>query len=161
MATDQNIIKVLRDAYSGGWEPTLKFIEWAAKRPSTPEETIIATLQKELRLSNSETADLVKGIEDALIGTKIVGRHGLKSRVKWLFTLGSIAKAARGEANELARVGDQLITKLNGRANTIKHTYQLRSGEDGAYVIPLPGDLTQIEADRLASFIRTLPFDRK
>lgn len=148
----QKIIKHLREAWEEAWPPTMKLFESFAGRSSTPRQTTVEKLQSTLKISRRETAELVNGIVEAGIGTRIVGRRGAKSRIVWKFTLQSIEKAARGESDVLQEVGSK---RSSGR-QYVDYSYQLYEDED-PLVLPLPRDLTQREADRLALFIRSLP----
>ena len=47
-------------------------------------------------------------------------------------------------------------TEEGGPARMTRHSFQLRP--DASIALELPSDLTQLEARRLAEFIRTLPF---
>ena len=95
---------------------------------------------------------LVKGIIDAGIGMRIVGRHRAKSRIRWHFTLQSIAKVARGETEILEEVGSKPFVSQH----LIEYSYLLRDDE-GPIVVKLPRDLTRREAERFATFINSLP----
>ena len=130
----------------------MKLFESFAGHATTPRQTTVEKLQSKLKLSRRETAELVNGIVEAGIGTRIVGRRDAKSRIVWKFTLQSIEKAARGESDVLQEIGN----KRPSGQQYVDYSYQLHEDED-PLVLPLPRDLTQREADRLALFIRSLP----
>jgi hypothetical protein len=81
MSDNSKTIQHLRDAYEEAWPPTMRFFEWCATQSTTPRETTIEKLQSALKLSRSETPQLVDGIMEAGIGKRIIGRHGAKSRI--------------------------------------------------------------------------------
>jgi hypothetical protein len=152
MNENAKIIKHLRDAYEEAWPPTMRFFEWCADQLSTPRETTIEKLQSALRLSRSETPELVSGIVTSGIGKRIIGRHGAKSRIVWDFTLQSVERVASGETEILQKVGSKPFTSQH----LIEYSYPLRDDEP-PITIKLPRDLTRREADRLAMFIQSLP----
>jgi transcriptional regulator with XRE-family HTH domain len=67
-------------------------------------------------------------------------------------------QSARPSARTLARlkVALGLVSSENGATRSIRHTFHLRLGMPVTF--DLPGDLTKAEAERLARFIRSLPF---
>ena len=152
MVKHRKVIKQLRDAHEQSWPPTMRLFEWFASRASTPRETTVEELQSTLKLKRSETAELVNGIIEAGIGNRIVGRRRAKSRIVWHFTLASIEKVARGETEILEEIGSKPFSSQH----LIEYSYLLRDDEE-AIVVKLPRDLTRREAERLATFISSLP----
>jgi hypothetical protein len=100
-----DVIRQLREANDEALGRTVKFLDYCEKQKSTPRETAISALQAALGVSRRDMVGLVDGIGDAGIGTRIVGRRGLKSRIRWHFSLPSIAEVARGRADELDEAG--------------------------------------------------------
>jgi hypothetical protein len=157
MAITPHIVSELRRAVADAWPTTIRFIDWAASS-ETPEETAVADLAKKLRLNTSDTKDLVDGIVELELASFIVGRRSHPSRLKWKFTLKSIAAVARGEANELVSIGQSTLARRSTAHDTIEHTFQLRP--DFKTIVPLPADLSTDEARRFSAFILTLPFEK-
>lgn len=94
-------------------------------------------------------------------GRFIPGRHGWKSRMEWAFSIRSLAQVAQGQkakpeevpADAVEDEGQDAAESVDGK---LKHEFQLRDGF--RLQIELPVDLTEKEAERLAAFVRTLPF---
>jgi len=144
------VIKQVRDAYAGAWPPTLKFFQYGEMQTTTPLETEIDRLRSALDVSRRDMVELVKGIVDAGIGARIIGRRGRNSRIKWYFSLSSIAKVARGEAEELVEVG----AKRSG-GSLVEHKFKLRDNRP-PITMKLFEDLTEREVERLYLFQKSL-----
>lgn len=98
----------------------------------------------------------MKKLEKLGCGTFLAGRRGYESRFEWAGASRSIGQVAAGEdtpieANPTADVGDESADEL------IEHTFRLRP--DLSVRLSLPQDLDSVESQRLAVFIRSLPFD--
>lgn len=143
-------IAKLREAAALAWGPTMKFFDYGEKQKSTPRETGIDQLQSELGISRRDMAELVKGIEDAGIGTRIIGRRGLNSRIRWNFSLPSIAKVAREQADELEEVGGN-----QSKDSLVEYKFKLRDNRPPV-TMRLFNDLTDREVERLYHFQKSL-----
>lgn len=132
------------------WGPTIKFFDYCAKQKTTPRETDIDQLRSALNISRRDMVELVKGIEDAGIGKRIIGRRGFNSRIRWHFLLSSIAKAAREQSDELEEVG-------GGHASDdlVEYTFKLRDNRP-PITMRLFNDLTDREVERLYLFQKSL-----
>ena len=108
----------------------------------------------------------LRKLEELGCGRVIVGRWGQKTRFEWSSNLIDVAKAAMGqnisigsESTEIEveeAAGDQLPGQPDDES-FVEHPYMLRRGMPVSF--KLPTDLTASEADRLAKFIQTLPFE--
>jgi hypothetical protein len=166
LASVATIIKRLRAANSSGWRANQDFFEWAISLKATPRETTYEDLQSVLKLNRNEMLGYAADIEAAGIGKRIVGRRKFKSRIRWIYTLRSVANAARGLSDTLEPVSDnnfpatagpnELISST-GRPDEADHVFQRR--RDRRVTFRLPKDLTHKEADRLAAFLKTLPLE--
>lgn len=166
MTSVARIVKTLRKVNRGGDPTSLSFYNWASGIHRTPRETTFEDLQAALKISKLEARQFAADIESVGIGTRIFGRRSFKSRIKWKYTLQSIAQAAREQIDTLEVVSDkgfamaaesgETIGSVND-ADDVEHTFQLRSGKRVHF--RLPRDLTTREADRLAAFIKTLPLE--
>jgi hypothetical protein len=98
-------------------------------------------------ISRLEVVEFLRKLQETGIGRFVVGRRGHPSRFEWLDRpaaaqgLPSSNGAARGSSTE----------------STIEHRFVLRPGLEIA--IALPSDFSVGEAERLATFVRSLPFD--
>jgi hypothetical protein len=161
------IVKGLQKANRDAWPTTLSFFDWASGVRSTPRETTFEELQAALKITKSKAREFAADIEAAGIGTRIFGRRSFKSRVRWEYTLQSVAKAARGLSDSLEVVSQNNFpatvtesSEASGSSNDpddAEHIFQLRSSRRVNF--RLPRDLTAREADRLAAFIKTLPLE--
>lgn len=106
---------------------------------------------------------LLKELGEMGVGRFLAGRKGQETRIEWAFDVRSLGKVAAGGGSRLEEVpADAEIEEDEGAAETaaadetIPHVFQLRP--DMKVEIALPEDLTDREADRLASWIKSLPF---
>jgi hypothetical protein len=136
------------------------FFEWAAARQNDSAETTVDTVKRKGRLDHGQAIALLKGLDAAGVGRLIVGRRGQKTRIEWYFSLRSIGSAAMGLSG---------LTEIDGDSDEVAHDDELLDGPDLTehnfvlrpdlrVTFDLPVDLTAQEAERLAAFIRTLPF---
>lgn len=128
----------------------MKFFDYGEKQKSTPRETDIDQLRSALNVSRRDMAELVKGIADAGIGTRIIGRRGFNSRMRWHFSLPSIAKVAREQADELEEVAGNRSSD-----DLIEYTFKLRDNRPPV-TMKLFNDLTDREVERLYLFQKSL-----
>jgi len=120
-----------------------------------------------VKLSYSEVIRIFKELEAIGCGEFKNGRKGFKSRMEWSHSLISLGEVAKGEAGSVEVINpDELEPEDDGEASVavseqaegfIQHPFQLRP--DMAVTLSLPSDLTMKEAQRLAAFIQTIPFD--
>lgn len=100
-------------------------------------------------------------LADCECGEYIEGRRGKKSRFRWNPKYGSlnICKAAQGEAVEEAPEEEEQAVESEDEvdAQVLDHFFNLRV--DYQLEFSLPADLSESEADRLATFIRSLPLE--
>jgi hypothetical protein len=151
----ENVAKELREAWKLAWPDTIKLFNYMEQQPTTPPYSTAEQLQESLSTSRRNMSVLLKGIEDAGIGKRVVGRRGAPTRILWRYTWKSIAQVARGDGGaEVLRPLDE--KEALSRQPRIEHSYVLRHEED-PITLMLPRDLTQREADRLALFIQSLP----
>lgn len=146
----------LRKAFEDGWGPTVRYVGWAEEADVTQAETETSVLIDVLDLKPNEAKELFDGIKGLKLATFVVGRRGQPSRLKWHYTLASIAAAAKGKADVLEPVSRNLITQP--ATKFIKYTFQLR--RDQKIEFSLPMDLTAHDVARLNAFLQTLPIEK-
>ncbi len=125
-----------------------RLLEWvAADEPASgPRDLDVLLAIEATGLGRSRVLHLFRDLESIGCGRLVVGRRGHRSRFRpGPHDLGRVARRALAGAPAADR-GSSLIT----------HSYRLRP--DQSVELSLPRDLTAAEADRLASFVRTLPF---
>lgn len=153
MARSRNLAVELQKARKEAWPPTMAFFRWAEQTKITPAETTTAELRETLDISASEAKELIDGIRDLKLAEFIVGRKSFPSRLRWLYTLPSIAKTASGAVSSPTAIANSVFSQ----PNIIKHSFRLRP--EDVVTFDLPEDLTLAEAERLSKFILTLPFN--
>lgn len=135
------------------------FFRWAALRTNNTQSTAIDRIETKTGIGYYDVISLMKMLEREGLVRFIAGRKGHKSRVEWNFSIKSIGEAALGETVSLGAVGDDDDEEDGDEdfKDNIQHSYTLRPGL--TVTISLPADFTQKEAERLSSFIQTLPFE--
>ena len=124
-------------------------------RRVTPVDRLLVNVAREgTVLSRGELIRVLRLLEELGCGRFVPGRRGHKSRFEWEASLVSVGQVAAGEAEEFEDAPED--TGINDEVDLIGHSFQLR--RDLPVEIELPADLTASEADRLASFIKTIPF---
>jgi len=108
-------------------------------------------------VSRGDVIDVFKALEDAGCGKFKVGRKGWESRFEWTAQMVSVGQAASGEPVKVEEVTKE---EMGGEEAEIalRHSYRLRP--DISVTLELPRNLTTVEAERLAQFIRSLPFSQ-
>ena len=154
-------VEAIRDLYNSN-STARAFFDHAAKRSRNRSETTVErTIQN---LSDNGTtisrADVVKffqKLQDLDCGKFIPGRHNHRSRFAWELELTSVARAAAGEPEDVQVTISSDPEEFDAEDWLLTHDFHLR--EDFKAQINLPYDLTREEADRLAMFIKALPFE--
>jgi len=135
-----------------------------AGRSTSSVETTVDRLHAVIHSERAEVSrqDIV-GLFQALArrgcGKFVIGRKGHPSRFQWKVDLVSVGKVATGEAEAFEPLiePDPLLAQKE-EDEFIVHPYMLRP--DLRIELALPRDLTSVEANRIADFVRTLPFVR-
>jgi hypothetical protein len=104
--------------------------------------------------------EVFKRLEKIKIGGVTPGRHGNVTRFIWFVAFLPLMEAVNQEV--LRRESESEQTTEKGKipgtlGETIEHPYVLR--RDFPVRFTLPANFTTKEAERLASWIKTLPFD--
>lgn len=120
--------------------------------------------------SHGQIVNLFRELHDLGAGKFKLGRRGSKTRIEWLYGMRSLGAAAQGAAGQPEAIDptqvedieaeapeDEALEAEMGDGEWIAHSFQLRP--DLRLSINLPVDLTAKEAERLAGFIRQVPFD--
>jgi hypothetical protein len=145
-------------------------IENLAGRPSEGE-TDVGAIAEATRVLRLDVVRVLKELEKRGCGEFVVGRKGRSSRMKWSVDPRLLLGAATDELDELPafepdpdldleptrKAGASPIGGGATNGDFLTHIYNLRPGLTVSF--ELPGSLTRSEADRLAKFILSLPFD--
>ncbi|MBK8230679.1 MAG: hypothetical protein IPK72_08890 [Candidatus Eisenbacteria bacterium] len=106
-------------------------------------------------VSRGNVIDVFKALEDAGCGKFKIGRKGWESRFEWSAQMVSVGQAAAGEPVKVEEVTKEEAEGEEGEL-ALRHSFRLRP--DFSIAIELPRNLTAAEAERLAQFVRSLPF---
>ncbi|CAB3800725.1 hypothetical protein LMG28688_05217 [Paraburkholderia caffeinitolerans] len=141
-----------------------QFFDRLANRSKNSRVTTVDHVVRFTRGSRREVVDLFRAMTELGLGEFVLGRKGAPSRFEWQARLTEVGQAAIGEADEVELVeADELEDDADAdeldmaEVEMLPHFYVLRPGLSPVH-FSLPSDLTQQEAERLATFIRTLPF---
>lgn len=151
---DDDRIDTLRALYKTS-EVAAKILDHFASRVRDRRVVKVDQIEKVLSdITRADIIDVFRKLEELGFGRFVVGRRGASSRFEREVSLPSLGKAAAGQGTIVAASNDSDDT--DEEPATVRHQYRLRP--TFAAQIELPADLTEKEAERLASFIRTLPF---
>jgi hypothetical protein len=137
-----------------------------AKRHNDYRVTTVATAVRLTDTSESEIKSLFKELTELGVGKYMVSRRGSKSRIEWIYSMKNLGEYAQGKTFQLEPINNSLpddsetglSDELDADDNELPtHNYLLRTGLRIEF--RLPADITAKEAERLALFIRSLPFD--
>jgi hypothetical protein len=142
-----------------------------ATATTTETESLYEALSLKLKQRYSYN-DMVRSAKQLPpeIGTFKAGRRGHPSRIDWAAPVGSLcghdfteqeSSALGGIDAEPQNEAESPVKTphcvVSGAEAMIEHPFALRPGL--RVTLSLPADLTQIEAERLATFLRSLPFN--
>jgi hypothetical protein len=147
-------ISDLRESFQA-WPPTRLYVDWARDVEDTPEATATKELSELLELKPVDAKELFDGIVKLGLAERIVGRRTHPSRLKWRYTLRSIAAVAMGEADDFEPVGRSLAPVRKPATPLIEYVFQLR--RDLKIRLSLPADFSKQDIVRLTAFLETLP----
>ncbi len=153
---NQDRIDALRALYKTS-APASKILDHFASRIRDRKVVEVDRLMKILpEITRADIIEVFKKLGELGFGQFVVGRRGASSRFERKVSLPSLGRAAAGHDSVIAIAEDS--DDAGDEPITIHHEYRLRPTFTAQ--IELPADLTVKEAERLASFIRTLPFER-
>jgi hypothetical protein len=111
---------------------------------------------------------VLKALEALGCGKYIPGRKGHQSRFQWGTTaMTSVGRYASGQADVIEKVNsadvvedeaESLAADSDATNEPTQITHEFRLRPDHTVSLKLPADLTSTETERLAGFIKTLPF---
>lgn len=136
------------------------FFEYAASRERNRTETPVARILSKLEESGQDVPKpalirVLRKLEELECGRYVEGRHGYESRFAWTVNITDVGRAALGE--QAAVVLQSHAVPVASGNSTFSHVYNLRADFQADF--DLPADLTPREAERLATFIRSLPIE--
>ena len=152
----------LRDLYKTN-DAAKRLLDRFAERKNDANFTTAARAADLAGASHGEIIALFRELDRVGAGEFKVGRRGAASRMVWHYSVRSLGAAAQGtaepEAIDPTDEGKEIeadLVEAEYELGWIIHTFQLRPAQ--RVTIKLPADLTAREAERLAGFIRQVPF---
>jgi hypothetical protein len=146
------------------------FFKWAANRVNDATQTPLDRLEVVLQTGRRDVVALARSLDEIGCGKFIEGRRGARSRIQWHYSLRGLGLVATGTKDAVEDVDEELVADEGDRAGGedsgiapegggegIRHQFTLRP--DVRVEFLLPKDLTSREAERLSSFIQSLPFE--
>jgi len=137
-------------------------LDYFARRERNSRVTKLDRLQNlldgEHEFSRGDLVAFFRRLQEIGCGTFVPGRHGHPSRFEWTADLITVGQVASGESD---RVSDDVSggdDEANGGDDVdfLDHPFNLRPNL--RVHVKLPGDLSVKEAERLADFVKSLPF---
>ena len=159
---ENNLAKTLKNMNNSDVSAKAIF-EQFFKRQKDAQVSNVDRVAEVVGIDRSEVIRIFKLLDNNGCGHFIAGRRGGKSRMEWDKSIRSIANASKGNTQLVTKIDDAAIEndiEVSASQNTlklIKHQINLRS--DMAVEFLLPPDLTAREAERLAAFVKTIPFE--
>jgi hypothetical protein len=143
-----------------------RFMETMAARQREPKggETSVDEVEAVFK-DRKASVEFLKDLSDAGCGKFMIGRRDRPTRIEWV-DFGAIA-IAKAFLNPIAKdlLGDDDVSVPAGASGSLRspadasfHNHHFLLRPDLMVYVQLPLNLTKDEANRLADFIRTLPF---
>ncbi len=146
----------LRKLYKNN-ETARLLLDHLAKRKLNRSETRIHAILESLRAEGHEVArgemvTVFQLLQEAGCGQRLLGRWTSPTRFVWNVSMINAGRIAAGEPPIEETAGSE-VEEIGER---LQHSFHLRP--DLQVMLELPADLMQSEADRLAAFIKALPW---
>lgn len=136
------------------------FFELLSRRHRNAAVTTVEQAMEWTKGERREVVELFKQLDETTIGTFVIGRRGAQSRFEWAVRLTDVGYAYAGEIEEVEPASqNDLQDETVLDEQLVEHEYRLRP--DLKVVLSLPSNLTKREAERLSSYIATLPYDEE
>ena len=151
-------VKKLRSLYKDS-PAARSVLDHFASRERNWSSTTVDRIQANLDDADISRADIIgvfKELEACGCGSFKSGRKGWLSRFEWDVQMVSVGQAAAGEAVQVEKVSEEEKAADEAATSTLKHVFRLRQDMPGSFDLPV--NLTAAEANRLADFLKTLPF---
>jgi hypothetical protein len=136
-----------------------------ASRKRNQRETKLRVMLLRLKgegheVGKSQLIALFRHLETLGIGRFVEGRKGWETRFVWSALSLQVSKAAQGQETDIEEfesdVEDEMMADAECHFDALSHSFHLRP--DFQVELALPADFSATEAERLAVFVRSLPF---
>ncbi|MEX2672032.1 MAG: hypothetical protein WD294_07980 [Phycisphaeraceae bacterium] len=153
---------MLRDLYGTSSSFRAIFDHFASRQRALTKTTVDRIQQNVIAeghddVTRRDVISFYREVEAAGCGRFVVGRKGHESRFDWHVSLASVGQVAAGETEEFESV-DEIEGDEASEEMLLRHRFRLRP--DLELSLDLPANLTSAEANRLAGFLQSLPFQR-
>src|SRR5258708_31493757 len=161
MTTNRDRVKDLQRLYKTN-KALAKVCDNFAGRERNSNFSTVDRLCQAADLDRADVIDVLRKFETLKFGKFIVGRKGKSSRFQWSVSLVAVGQLARDDSTvdeeslEDGPDGKVEEEEDDGNSKSITHVYRLRG--DFSVELALPAHLKSADAQRLADFIKTLPF---
>lgn len=146
-------LRALRDA-----DPTAKALfDWFSTRLKGARTTKARVAAERTGCDYADIISLFRRLDELGVGRFLVGRKGQESRMEWSYDVHTLVLLSNGEIDLAEAVAEDAPEFDEEEAGNVRHRYALRPNYE--IELALPADLRPREADRLANWIRTLPFE--
>lgn len=163
MATDPALdVPLLQSIYLSSAVAKAALDSFASRSYRTSETTVDRLLGVVLESNSSskrqDVVEFLRQLQTASCGAFKIGRRGSASRFVWTVSLVDVGLAAQGKKSAVELAAPQEVKSAPEPDDvTFTHVFQLRLNQRVEF--RLPTDLTQLEAGRLADFLKTLPLE--
>lgn len=151
-------------------EGAKRFFAAASGRTNDVASTTVSRIRQMSKVTPKEALALCKALEKAHVGKLLLGRHGAVSRMRWNYSMRAIGRFATGLETKIPEALEEDVTDDVGReigligdddeqiiTSAVDHRFLLRPGM--IVLIRLPADFNKRDAERLAGWLHTLPFE--
>lgn len=152
-----DIVQKLVDAYTDEtWMPFLDVIEAHDKNSCTSVEDVLSKLDSD-EWDRQDVITCMKECDELGLGRFYKGAKGKKSRIQWYVAPSAIAKAARGDGQDLKEL---FTTKYAHRQSSDTNEYRGKEAWNFSEVLGTLAQLTSLPASHLRVAM-TIPEARK
>jgi hypothetical protein len=127
-----------------------------AQRLRKQSITKLDQLLNRVAVARPEAIRVFRSLENIGCGEFIEGRKGHPSRFSWTDDLTAVGRAARGEVPSVAPLEEEEEDQPENKS-IFEREHPLELRDNYIARVRVPADLTEREAERLATFIRSLP----
>jgi hypothetical protein len=120
----------------------------------------MALIREGVKIADEEYIEVWKKLQDAGVGTLIIGRHGNPDRFKWNYSVKDVGRIAKGEEVSTKTEKEEKKTKKqrvksDDKSKPEKILY-VAITPNKAIKIDLPENFSEEEADLLANVLKNL-----
>lgn len=146
----------LRELYNEN-EAAKAILNDFAERLRKQSITKLDQLLNRVPVARSDAIKVFRSLQSIGCGEFIEGRKGHPSRFSWTDDLTAVGRAARGEVPSVAPLEEEEEDSGSDKKSVFEREHPLELRDNYIARVRVPADLTEREAERLATFIRSLP----